>query len=97
MAILKNETGGEAGGGGAGGPALYPRALGVALCFAFACSVGFGATLAEPALGTLGLTVERLTGGEFTRRALVVSVAWVSESWPWMDWPDLSCLRWSWP
>jgi hypothetical protein len=42
-------------------PALYSEGLGVFLVGVFAWLMGFGATCAEPALNTLGITVERLT------------------------------------
>tara|TARA_B110000971_G_C19744787_1_gene379200 strand:- start:214 stop:684 length:471 start_codon:yes stop_codon:yes gene_type:complete len=37
--------------------------------------MGFGATLAEPALNALGLTVENLTNGAFKKSMLMYSVA----------------------
>lgn len=57
------------------GSPLYPFVLGVALALAFAWFLGFGATLAEPALNALGMTVESLTNGAFRKRALMVAVA----------------------
>jgi hypothetical protein len=54
---------------------LYVYALGLALVVAFACALGFGATLAEPALNALGFTVEELTNGAFSRRLLMLAVA----------------------
>jgi len=47
--------------------------IGIALLFAFA--LGFGATLAEPALNALGLTVESLTNGAFKKRTLMTAVS----------------------
>ena len=41
----------------------------------FAWVLGFGATLAEPALNALGITVEELTNGAFSRGLLMVAVA----------------------
>lgn len=55
--------------------AIYPYAIGLVLVLAFAFLVGFGATLAEPALSAMGLTVETLTDGAFPRRLLVRVVA----------------------
>lgn len=57
------------------GAALYPYVIGVALTLAFAAAIGFGATLAEPALSAMGYTVESLTDGAFSRRLLVRAVA----------------------
>ena len=37
--------------------------------------LGFGATLAEPALNALGLTVQNLTNGAFKKSMLMYSVA----------------------
>lgn len=45
----------------------------VVLAFAFA--IGYGATLAEPALNALGATVEELTVGTFKKAFLIQSVA----------------------
>ena len=42
---------------------------------AFAWALGFGATLAEPALNALGKTVENLTSGAFRKRTLMYAVA----------------------
>lgn len=42
---------------------------------AFAWLLGFGATLAEPALNALGSTVENLTNGAFKKSMLMYSVA----------------------
>ncbi|MDQ1335746.1 MAG: hypothetical protein QG552_2696 [Thermodesulfobacteriota bacterium] len=47
--------------------------IGVVLFFAFV--MGYGATLAEPALNALGLTVEGLTAGAFRKSLLMHSVA----------------------
>lgn len=54
---------------------LYVYALGLALVVAFAWVMGFGATLAEPALNALGITVEQLTNGAFSRKLLMLAVA----------------------
>jgi hypothetical protein len=47
--------------------------LAVVICFAFI--LGFGATLAEPALNALGTTVQNLTNGAFKKSMLMYSVA----------------------
>ena len=47
--------------------------LGVVLLFAFV--LGYGATLAEPALNAMGITVEELTAGTFRKNFLMQSVA----------------------
>lgn len=47
--------------------------VGVVLFFAFV--LGYGATLAEPALNAMGLTVEELTAGTFRKALLMQSVA----------------------
>ena len=39
----------------------------------FAWALGFGATLAEPALNALGMTVENLTNGAFRKRTLMLA------------------------
>lgn len=58
-----------------GAPPLYPYALGIAMTLIFAFVVGYGATVAEPALGAMGITVENLTDGAFTKRLLIHVVA----------------------
>jgi hypothetical protein len=54
---------------------LYGYAIGVTIAFLFAFLLGFGATLAEPALNALGTTVETLTAGAFKKSLLMYSVA----------------------
>ncbi|EIJ34174.1 DUF1538 domain-containing protein [Thiothrix nivea] len=54
---------------------LYSTVLGLTLAFVFAWVLGFGATQAEPALNTLGLTVENLTNGAFRKATLVRAVS----------------------
>ena len=54
---------------------IYPELVGIAIVIAFAFLMGFGATLAEPALNALGLTVENLTNGAFKKSMLMYSVA----------------------
>lgn len=57
------------------GSPLYPAAVGIGLTLAFAWVLGFGATLAEPALNALGQTVENLTQGAFPKGRLMGAVA----------------------
>lgn len=57
------------------GAALYSYETGLVVALSFALVLGFGATLAEPALNALGITVENLTDGAFRRRLLVHAVA----------------------
>jgi|TARA_B100000959_G_C14933997_1_gene604894 hypothetical protein len=54
---------------------LYFVALGVFIALAFAWLLGFGATLAEPALNALGMTVENLTNGSFKKTTLMYAVS----------------------
>lgn len=54
---------------------LFPYWIGVPLVIAFALALGFGATVAEPALNALGVTVENLTDGAFRKALLVRAVA----------------------
>ena len=49
--------------------------LGIILVLVFAFGMGFGATLAEPALNALGLTVENLTVGAIKQRQIVQIVS----------------------
>ncbi len=58
-----------------GAPALYPFALGISVTLLFAFMVGYGATVAEPALNAMGMTVENLTDGAFRKRMLIHAVA----------------------
>jgi len=58
-----------------GAPPLYPYALGIAMTLVFAFVIGYGATVAEPALNAMGITVENLTDGAFRKRALIHAVA----------------------
>ncbi|MEN8166667.1 MAG: DUF1538 domain-containing protein [Pseudomonadota bacterium] len=61
----------------AGKPAspLYVYAVGLSLVLAFAWFLGFGATLAEPALNALGITTENLTNGVFKKKTLINAVS----------------------
>ena len=54
---------------------IYPELVGICIVIAFAFLMGFGATLAEPALNALGLTVQNLTNGAFKKSMLMYSVA----------------------
>lgn len=54
---------------------LYGYLLGLSIAILFAWLLGFGATLAEPALNALGLTVENLTNGAFRKQVLMVAVS----------------------
>ena len=54
---------------------LYAFSLGVFIAGGFALVLGFGATLAEPALNALGLTVENLTNGAFRKSMLMYAVS----------------------
>lgn len=54
---------------------LYGYALGMLIAVAFAWLLGFGATLAEPALNALGITVENLTNGAFRKSMLMYAVS----------------------
>ncbi|UCC57302.1 MAG: DUF1538 domain-containing protein [Gammaproteobacteria bacterium] len=61
----------------AGQPAspLYLYGVGLTLALAFAWLLGFGATLAEPALNALGITTENLTNGVFKKKTLINAVS----------------------
>lgn len=58
----------------AGSP-LYRYGVGLFLAIAFAWVLGYGATVAEPALNALGVTAEALTNGVFKKRALILAVS----------------------
>ncbi len=58
-----------------GAEPLYPRLLGLTMTMVFAFSIGYGATVAEPALNAMGLAVENLSDGAFRKRMLVHVVA----------------------
>ena len=59
---------------GAYGP-LYCGFWGIIIAGLFAWILGFGATLAEPALNALGATVQNMTNGSFKKSMLMYSVA----------------------
>ncbi len=54
---------------------LYLYGVGLTLALVFAWVLGFGATIAEPALNALGITAEQLTNGVFKKRTLIISVS----------------------
>jgi hypothetical protein len=54
---------------------LYLYGVGLTLALAFAWVLGFGATLAEPALNALGTTTENLTNGVFKKKTLINAVS----------------------
>lgn len=54
---------------------LYAVAVGIGVATLFAWFLGFGATLAEPALNALGMTVENLTNGAFRKPLLMYAVS----------------------
>ena len=58
-----------------GAAPLYPRLLGLTMTLVFAFCIGYGATVAEPALNAMGMTVENLSDGAFRKRMLVHVVA----------------------
>ncbi len=54
---------------------LYGFFFGLLVASIFAWILGFGATLAEPALNALGMTVESLTNGAFRKSTLMYAVS----------------------
>lgn len=54
---------------------IYHYVVGLILALAFAWVLGFGATLAEPALNALGITTENLTNGVFKKKTLINAVS----------------------
>jgi hypothetical protein len=54
---------------------LYGPVWGAVIALVFAFVLGFGATLAEPALNALGTTVQNMTNGSFKKSMLMYSVA----------------------
>lgn len=57
------------------GSPLFPYWVGIAVAILFAALLGFGATMAEPALGAMAITVQNLTDGAFRKTALTYAVA----------------------
>jgi len=54
---------------------IYPYRAGLIIALIFAWILGFGATIAEPALNALGATVEELTSGAFKKKTLIIAVS----------------------
>ena len=54
--------------------ALYGDVGGRLVVLAFAFIIGYGATLAEPSMGALGITVEEVTAGAFKKNLLMQAV-----------------------
>jgi hypothetical protein len=54
---------------------LHVYKVGLTIALAFAWFLGFGATIAEPALNALGVTAEELTNGVFKKKALIYAVS----------------------
>ena len=54
---------------------IYLYGIGVTLALLFGWALGFGATLAEPALNALGETTENLTNGVFRKKTLLMAVS----------------------
>jgi len=54
---------------------LYNFGLGITIAAVFAWALGFGATMAEPALNALGMTVESLSNGAFRKQMLIHAVS----------------------
>lgn len=57
------------------GSPLYPYWAGIGVALLFAVLLGFGATVAEPALNAMGVTVQNLTDGAFTKKLLIRAVS----------------------
>ncbi|MGB5621003.1 MAG: DUF1538 domain-containing protein [Gammaproteobacteria bacterium] len=54
---------------------IYVLGVGLTVAIAFAWFLGFGATVAEPALNALGTTTEELTQGVFKKKTLIKAVS----------------------
>lgn len=54
---------------------FYGYAVGLTVAIVFAWILGFGATIAEPALNALGVTAEELTQGVFKKKTLIYAVS----------------------
>jgi hypothetical protein len=54
---------------------IYVYAVGLTVAIVFAWCLGFGATIAEPALNALGVTAEEMTNGAFKKKTLIYSVS----------------------
>lgn len=54
---------------------LYRYGIGLTIALVFAWFLGFGSTIAEPALSALGMTAEELTNGVFKKKTLIIAVS----------------------
>jgi len=54
---------------------IYAYVAGLMIALVFAWILGFGATVAEPALNALGITTEELTNGVFKKKKLIIAVS----------------------
>ncbi len=54
---------------------IYVYTVGLTVAIVFAWVLGFGATIAEPALNALGVTAEDLTNGVFKKKTLIYAVS----------------------
>ena len=54
---------------------LFHYSFGLVVALGFAAVLGFGATIAEPALAAMGLTVENLTNGAYRKSFLIYAVS----------------------
>jgi hypothetical protein len=54
---------------------IYVYSVGLTVAIVFAWCLGFGATIAEPALNALGVTAEELTQGVFKKKTLINAVS----------------------
>jgi hypothetical protein len=54
---------------------IYIYAVGLILALLFGWVLGFGATMAEPALNDLGETTDKLTNGVFKKKTLLIAVS----------------------
>jgi len=54
---------------------LYRYGIGLTIALGFAWFLGFGSTIAEPALSALGITAEELTNGAFKKKTLIIAVS----------------------
>ncbi len=54
---------------------IYKYGAGLVIALVFAWILGFGATVAEPALNALGMTTEELTKGVFKKKKLIMAVS----------------------
>ncbi len=54
---------------------MYVYGIGLVIALAFAWFLGFGATVAEPALNALGVTAEEMTEGVFKKQTLIKAVS----------------------